>query len=429
MLLAWIVFLVAISFNAYDAFLRVTPSVTSEQLRTDLGVDPNALGTMFTFYFVPYVLLQIPVGMLVDRVGAKRLLIGAVLLSAAGSVVYGAASFVAVAFAGRLLMGIGGAVPGVAPIYLASRWFPRSQIGLLAGLAGTSTVVGSIGGEALLARALDSWTWREAAFAAAGLGGAIAVLILLLVRDHPPGASAQPGATSNGGAGVALASVLRNRLNWLNSLWGGLTLMPMLAFTSLWATPFFSEHFGVSTAQAATASSVGFLGLAFGGPAAGILSERLRSRRRPMMLFTSVAILDLLVLVYAPGLPFTAAFPLMFVLGFCLGSQGSLVFAVALEINDDREAGLAIGFTQGLSNLGGALFPPLIGLLLTRAPSTLGTRISVDHYPLALSVLPIGLAVAVLLAYLLPETYRPDESPGAAPIAEATEATSSPQGG
>lgn len=412
---AWVVFLVAISFNAFDAFLRVTPSVTSEQLQSSLGVGPNALGTMLTFYFIPYVLLQIPVGMMIDRVGAKRLLIVAVGLSAIGAVVYGAASVVAVAFLGRLLMGIGGAVPGVAPIYLASRWFPRSSIGFLAGLTGTSTVIGSIGGEAALARVLDTWTWREASYAAAAMGALIGVLIFLLVRDRPPGQSREPEADASSNdptstVWIQLSTVFRNPRNWLNSIWGGLTLMPMLAFTSLWATPFFTEHFSVSTAQAAAAASTAFLGLAFGGPAAGLLSERLRSRRKPMMLFAGVAMLDLLLLIYTPDLGFAAAFPLMFVLGFCLGSQGSLVFAVALEINADREAGLAIGFTQALSNLGGAVFPPLIGFLLTRAPAVPpGLPVSADAYQLALSVLPAGLAAAVVLAFLLPETYRGDE--------------------
>lgn len=421
--MAWIVFLVAISFNAYDAFLRVTPSVTSEQLQETLGVGQSALGSMLTFYFVPYVLLQIPVGMMIDRIGAKRMLVAAVLLSAAGSMVYGAASVVAIAFAGRLLMGVGGAVPGVAPIYLASRWFPRSWIGFLAGLAGTSTVIGSIGGEAALARVLDTWTWRDAAYAAAVVGGLIAVLILFLVRDRPPGGEAELTTEADhpkaGGVREQLRAVFRNPKNWLNSVWGGLTLMPMLAFTSLWATPFFTEHFSVSTAQAAAAASTAFLGLAFGGPAAGILSERLRSRRKPMMLFAGLAMLDLLLLIYVPGLGFGAAFPLMFVLGFCLGSQGSLVFAVALEINDDREAGLAIGFTQALSNLGGAVFPPLIGLLLTLAPSTASMPISVDAYQVALSVLPLGLAAAVVLAFLLPETYRGEGNDAATPSLQA----------
>ena len=68
---AWLIFLVAVSFNAYDAYLRVTPSVTSEQLNSALGIDARTLGQLMTFYFVPFVLLQIPVGLLIDRLGAR----------------------------------------------------------------------------------------------------------------------------------------------------------------------------------------------------------------------------------------------------------------------------------------------------------------------------------------------------------------------
>ncbi|QDU61662.1 putative glucarate transporter [Planctomycetes bacterium Pan216] len=417
LLYSWLVFLVAICFNAYDAYLRVTPSVTSASLRTDLGISEQGLGALMTFYFVPFVLLQIPVGLLIDRMGPRRLLALAVLLSATGSFLFGAATNLSMAYSARILIGVGGAFPGVGPIYLASRWFPARYIGALAGLTGTSTVVGSVGGQALLGFLLDSMTWRAASYVAAGLGLLLSLLIFVLVRDNPPEGHPLHRAKSDDGADRQtfaeamhhLKGILSRPDNWLNGIWGSLTLMPMLAFASLWAVPYLISVYKVSDAVAATAASTAFIGLAFGGPTAGLLSDSVKSRRIPMIVFASAALVDILVIVYVPGIPFEATYPLLFLLGFCLGSQGSLVFAVALEINPPSSSGVAIGFTQALSNLGGAVFPPVIGQLLYLAGGPIAegetTAHSVGDFKFALAVIPAGLVVAIIAALILRESY------------------------
>ncbi|MGE3807381.1 MAG: hypothetical protein AB7K24_22175, partial [Gemmataceae bacterium] len=106
---------------------------------------------------------------------------------------------------------------------------------------------------------------------------------------------------------------------------------------------------------------------------------------------------------------FAAMYQLLFFIGFCLGSQGSLVIAVALEITSPRASGVAIGFTQGLSNLGGAVFPPVIGAILAFAGGAEMAgdepKYSIANFRLALAVLPIGLGVAALLAFLMKESF------------------------
>ncbi len=126
-----------------------------------------------------------------------------------------------------------------------------------------------------------------------------------------------------------------------------------------------------------------------------------------MMLLAGLACLVSAIILYVPGLPFFSMYPLLAILGFCLGAQPGLVFVVALEVNSQEVSGLAIGFTQAMSNLGGALFPPVIGFLLT-LETPAGAAVasySLQDYKLALSVMPIALGVAVLLAALLRETY------------------------
>ncbi len=408
----FLIFLIAISFNAFDAYLRVTPSVTSGDLTKDLGVDAQSLGLLVTLYFIPYVVLQIPVGLLIDRYGVRWFLAAAAALSALGSLVFGLATGLGLALIARLMMGVGGAFPGVGPVYLASRWFPHRYLGLLAGLIATSTVVGSIGGEAFLVMLLEFIDWRDASFIAAGFGLVVALLIVVIVRDQPKAKQGQavepPQRLSGSEVWAGVTRIFASRQNWINALWGGLVLMPMLAFAGLWAAPFLVATHGVDTQTAANATAALFIGLAFGGPISSIISERLKSRRLPMMLLAGSACLASLVILYLPGLPFLAIYPLFVLLGFCLGAQPGLVFVVALEINPRRTAGLATGFTQAMSNLGGAMFPPLIGFLLTRSSAAEGGAVAsytASDFQLALSVIPIALGVAVVLAFLLRETY------------------------
>ena len=125
--------LAAISFG-YAFFHRVAPSVMVSDLMTEFAIGGAMLGVLSALYFYPYVLLQIPLGALLETVGARLLLTLALCTAGAGSVLFGLAEHLYLAYFGRILIGVGCGVGFLGSLALASRWFPPSRFGFLAGL-------------------------------------------------------------------------------------------------------------------------------------------------------------------------------------------------------------------------------------------------------------------------------------------------------
>ena len=133
-LYAWCIWFLAALTYSYAFFHRVAPSVMVAELMSELAISGAMLGTLSALYFYPYVLLQIPLGALLETIGVRRLLSSALLLAGLGSFLFGVADSIFLAYLGRVLIGIGSSVGFLGSLALAAKWFAPSRYGFLSGL-------------------------------------------------------------------------------------------------------------------------------------------------------------------------------------------------------------------------------------------------------------------------------------------------------
>ena len=183
-ILAAAAFVVGASFFAYAFALRVAPGVMVEELMASFAVGGAILGNLSAFYFYTYAGLQIPVGILMDRIGPRRLMTAAAAIVAVGCVVFAASTELHGAYLGRALIGIGCAFSWPGTLALVHLWFPK-KFALLAGVSQFIAMGGAMLGQAPLALAVERFGWRDASMSLAVLGVALAVLIYLTARDKP----------------------------------------------------------------------------------------------------------------------------------------------------------------------------------------------------------------------------------------------------
>lgn len=406
--LAWVVWGLGALCFAYAFFHRVAPSVMVADLMRDFAIGGAILGNLSAVYFYSYVGLQIPVGLIIDRWGPRRVLAAALAVAAAGSVLFSAADGIGVAYLGRGLVGAGVCFAFVGTLTLATNWFPARRFALLSGLTMLAGMAGGVIGQAPQAALVETLGWRSTVLAAGLVGAALAALIWLVVRDSPGGGdgAASGRAASARQAMAGLGRVLGNPQTWVIALYGGMMSGTMLAFGALWAVPYLTQTYGLARPAAAFSASLVMLGWAAGGPLAGWLSDHFARRKLPMLLGAAAGLMTIVPVLYLPDLPLLAVQALLFLNGAAGGSM-VICYAVAREHNPGP-VGAAYGFTNMATVSGGALLQPFIGWLLDlqwTGTMEAGARVySVAAYEIALATFPVSFVIAIAAGLFIRET-------------------------
>lgn len=391
---------VAVYFVA--VIFRTSLGVAGLDAADRFHVNASALATFSLLQLLVYAGMQIPVGLMVDRLGTKKVLtLGAVLFTV-GQLGFALSPSYGMALAARALLGCGDAMTFISVLRLGTRWFPARRGPLMAQLAGLVGMAGNLVSTLVLAPVLHGVGWT-AAFAGSAVAGLVVLVpLVLFLRDHPEGygpapvrrASGTTGATAgSGGSGGFVRRQIRE--SWAEpgtrlGLWVHFTTQfPAMVFLLLWGMPFLVEAQGLSRTTAGglltlvVASNMA-LGLAYGQ-----IVGRRQSARIPLALGT-VALTALLwaaVLVY-PGdrAPMWLLVALCLVLGTC-GPASMIGFDFARPANPAERQGTA----SGITNMGG--FIASMTTLLTVGILLDATG---DNYRIAFSTVFVLEAVGVI---------------------------------
>ncbi len=363
-LFPWLVWGLAASYFFSDYFARVSPGVMTIQLMHAFHIGALGIGSLSAYFYYPYLAMQIPVGLLVDRFSMRALLTVMALLTASGCIVFATAHMLVLADFGRFILGFSASFAFVSSLKLASRWFPANKLGLLAGLTQAAGMFGAAVGDAPVAYLVRHIGWRETMFLMSIVFIILSVCILIIVRDKPRNMSViHDKKRVQLTVRHSLLQVLSNRQTWFNALYAGLVYAPTAAFAELWGVSYLQFDRGLSHGNAAFAIGLIFIGWAIGGPIYGWISDFI-GKRRPLMFISALAgavILGILFLV--PHLSLFSIYALCFLFG--VGNTGvAISYAVSTEINTQNVVGTSIAFTNMASVIIGAALQPVIGLLI-----------------------------------------------------------------
>ena len=401
--LAWFAWFLGASFYLYGFFQRVAPSVMTDDLMRDFAASGAILGNLSAFYFYAYASLQIPIGLMVDRFGPRRMLTVATVLCGSGSILFASAPGIELAYAGRALIGAGAGVAWIGALQIAGLMFPPSRFAALSGLTLLMGMVGAVGAQKPLALMIGAFGWR-ATMVVAGLAAAgLAAAIWFTVRDSAGHGGKHHAATNFTGLVQGLRGAAATPQTWTCGVFGAGLGVPVLAFAGLWGVPYMMQTYGLDRPDAALCTTWMLIGWAIGAPLAGMLSDRLHSRRKPMLLAATVGLATLAMALYIPGLSLVAVQALLLAHGIFAGGM-VLSFATAREFNRQSISATVVSLVNMTVMGTSAVFQPLIGWLLDLGwDGTVenGVRVySPENYRMAmLALIAAGIAgvVAVLL--------------------------------
>lgn len=396
-------------FYFYQFIFRVSPSVMTEELSTAFDANAYQIGNLTSYYYIAYAILQIPIGLLLDRYGPRRLLTFSCLLCTLGGAVFANAYTMPVASLGRFLMGAGSACAFIGTLKLATLWFPLEKVGFAAGVTMLLGFLGATSAGAPLAILIEHFGWREVMYIISLGGIALSALIWSVVRDAPRDKMALLKESSRSQPILfGLITVIGNKQVWLLALYGCLMYVPVAAFADLWGVPFISKLYALDRKVAAAMVSLVYVGAALGGPVMAWLSDRMVSRRFPMILGACMTLLLYSLMVYVSVVPEILMFPVMFFAGFFFTGQ-VLCFASVCEQIPVSASGVGVGFTNMIVMMSGVIFEPLVGYFLdlsaTKTGSALGSY-AVADYRFAFLSLPLTLLIAFIISrWFVVETH------------------------
>lgn len=349
-------------------FHRVSPTVITDQLMHEFGVSAAALGSLAAMYFYIYTVMQVPAGVLADRIGPRISVSAGSAVAGLGTLLFAAAPGVLTADAGRLLIGLGVATAFVGLMKFSAVWFNPRTYGLISGFVVLMGNIGAVLGASPLAWVLNVLDWRTA-FAGLGvLSLGLAAVIVAVVRDTPAQAgfqpvSAQPEPRLRGGWLHEFTQVVANPRVWPFFLGLFTVIGSFFAFAGLWAVPMLRDVHGLSRQAASDYMTVALLVFALGSFAGGWLSDRL-GRRKPVLVGAAAATLAIyLATLLLPWRPGPGAWLLFFGHGLAPAAMVAC-YAAAKESVDATHTGMAIAFVNTGLFLGAAVLQPAFGLLL-----------------------------------------------------------------
>jgi MFS family permease len=412
----WIAWALASSFFLTEYFVRVSVGVLSGHLINEFHVDAAAVGLLSAYFYYAYVAMQIPVGILVDRFGARNLLSVATILFGASCILFSHMDAIYQGYIARFIMGLAGAFAFVGTLKLITEYFPPNKFALLSGLSQGGGMVGAIIGAAPMAYLFSKFGWRLS-FASFGTGFIVlGILMYILIRNEGKIIIRDKHKSSTVLSDLKI--ILSSKQTWLNCLFIGLCYAPTEVFGEEWGTMFFSTSSHTTLVEAAFKSSIIFMGMVIGCPLIGHISDKLKNRVKVMRVCSIACFILISLIVYHYKIGHFS-FYIMFSLLFLYGIFNSAIipsYAIATEIHNRHLAGIAIGITNMATVAIGAVFIPLIGFIMdylvnnshTSTHSSLkiiSSEYTNHDFSIAFILLPICFIACFIITFFIKETH------------------------
>lgn len=376
---AWTVWLVGLAAYVLAVFHRSSLGVAGLVATDRFGITASQLATFTMLQLLVYAVMQVPVGLLVDRFGSRTVMVWGLLMLTLGQAAFALATSYPVALLARGLVGVGDAMTFICLLRVVTTWFPARRVPLVTQLTAVSGQIGALAAAVPMTWALATLGWTRSYLASAVVGIVLALALLLVLHDAPD------GQRNLRGEQLSLRSVRRSlsdswehpgtRLGfWMHFV----TQFSATTMALLWGYPYFVRAEGQSSAAAATLLSLMVVAVMVSGPLLGVVVGARPWHRSTLVLAITTAIVVAWTVVLAwPG---QTPYPVLVMLVIVVGVGGP-ASAIGFDLGRTSNPAHRIASATGIINQGGFYASLVLVVVIGLVLDALTPGTSTDYSP------------------------------------------------
>ena len=400
--------LMPFSIGYYMSYLfRTVNAIISPQLVSDVGLTPSALGFMTAAYFMTFAAVQLPLGIVLDKYGPRKVQAALLIVAAAGAALFAVGTDAVTLIIGRGLIGLGVSACLMASLKANVLWFPKEKIPLVNGVIFAFGAIGALSTTVPLELLIQTVDWRTVFWWLTAISIASGLLILFVVPERPQAPVELPPGQSAFSAQMAdlklvYASAYFWRLAFMVFLHNGV----FLSYQALWAAPWLRDVAGLDRSGVADAMFMFNIGMFVGVLSIGLVAERLQKLGIPTIV-PAVAGIALSLVVQALFAAAWTDYAAILCLAFgYFGSTATLAYAVLNQKFPQKLTGRVNTAQNMMTFIAAFAMQWLVGIIIGLYPSPGDGLYSSDGHQTALIVL-IVIELAGLIFFLWPR-HTPD---------------------
>jgi len=351
-------------YVAYASYYlaRLNFSIALPEMGEELLHPKLSLGLIGGAFSICYAAGQLVHGQLADRLGAKRIILLGLVLSAIANALFGQIDFFTLMIVIWGMNGYAQSTGWPAVVKILSSWF-RTDLGKVGGFFGSCFLVGNLVAWPVLGYIVANFGWRASFLAPPLVLISMACLLYWGVSDRPEEAqrkAAAPGVKSG------LRQILRSKRLVTIAL-AYVLLQFVRSGLSLWAPSYLFERYDLSLDSASYGAAVIPLGGIVGSMISGWLSDRMRRYGRALTMSILILSLSLTLLAfyYAASYSLQVGLILMFLLGLTFyGPHVLMVTVIPMEHEESHGGAGVAGFIDGMGYIGSTFSDPFTGWIV-----------------------------------------------------------------
>jgi predicted MFS family arabinose efflux permease len=393
---SFFMWLMPLSFFAYQFVLRLLPSLTMQDIMKEFAIDATNYGFLASVYYYGYAGAQIPIAIALDKYGARKILVLCATLCGVGMFLFCNTDNWTIALISRFLIGVGSAGGFLTTAKVISQCFPSESYSKMVGLSFSIGLLGAVYSGKPLSLLLQQFNWHELGKSLSFIAIGIALLALLFLKVQKDEVTEDFQIKNS-------LEIFRSPTILLLAISNLLLVGSLEGFADVWGVNYLVAGYGIEKSLAAEIVSFIPIGMIFGGPLLSLLSKKIGE----YMGIVLAGIIMSLCLIYV--IFFRGDLIILRVVFFCIGIMCCyqvLVFAIGNKLSKPSNLSIITAFLNCINMLGGAFFHSIIGFSMDLFSDGSSTSYVAETYTHALLVIPFCAVLGSIIIFYLKLSKR-----------------------